>query len=391
MDILFITTGYVTPYESDRNNHAISHLIRDIQALGNSTYVILNDISYRTITRRENIKYYLKREICEYDVENTKTLYCPIQTLIPYTNIISPISLILTKKRIKQYIMKHQLNPDLILVHMGTRQYPIVKWMEDNYGWDGIFTFHNTDLNHLRVVRKIIKSKECYGVRSGIIGQRISNKIENNCHVFQVYSGCPDDILNLSEQRFINITKPSHNFRLLYAGRLLPGKKIDIVLKALAKLKDKYDFTFDIVGSGDMYNELVKYVDILGLNDRVFFHGEQKREYVLDMMLKSDCFIMVSESETLGVVYLEALGAGCFVIGSKGEGIDGIINDKENGLLVIPNSVDDLISSLEYYFNLGDLEFKQIMESARHTALEYTESSVAKRYINDVLNCGGKR
>ena len=51
---------------------------------------------------------------------------------------------------------------------------------------------------------------------------------------------------------------------------------------------------------------------------------------------------MVSENETLGLVYLEVMAQGCIPVGSRGEAIDGIIVDGRNGFLVNPNNEEDL-------------------------------------------------
>ena len=48
-------------------------------------------------------------------------------------------------------------------------------------------------------------------------------------------------------------------------------------------------------------------------------------------MEESDVFAMVSSPETFGLVYIEAMAKGCVTIGSKGEGIDGVIVNNENG------------------------------------------------------------
>lgn len=382
MNILILSTEYIFPYVTEKNNYAISHLIRNINALGHSTHVIINDISFLQIIK--NCINHNKR-YCEYVVDGTQTACYSLQTLFPYTNIISPMSLFRSRKQIRDFIEKHELEPDLVLVHFGTRQYPIIKWLQKEYGWNPVFVFHNADLTFPKVVKKIVNSTPKIGVRSDVIRQKICDIVGTECQTFQVYSGCPDSVLENYTPHQCKSSKKTETYHLLYAGLFQPGKKVDIILRALAQLKDKYKFIFDIVGDGEMRSELLCLVETLNLTDRVVFHGKQSRDYVLDMMQKADCFIMVSSPETLGLVYLEALGCGCFVIGSKGEGIDGIIRDKENGLLVTPRSVSELVAALEYYFNMDKTEFDRIMKAAHETALQYTESSVAKQYIQDAL------
>ena len=386
MDICLLTTGYLHPYNPNKTNQAIFHLVQEMQRQGHSIFIIYQDVSFLTFARKDNWKYIRNMSMCEYSVDGTKVTYCPIQSLIPHTTCISPFSLKRAKGNIRHFIEINGLNPDLVLVHFGTEQYPFVKWLQKEYGWNPVFVFHNADLTLPRVVKKIVASTPKIGVRSDVIRQKVCDIVGKECQTFQVYSGCPDNVLEKYTPRLCKSNKKRETHHLLYAGLFQPGKKVDIILRALSQLKDKYNFIFDIVGDGEMHSELLQLVETLDLKDRVVFHGKQPRDYVLDMMLNADCFIMVSSPETLGLVYLEALGCGCFVIGSKGEGIDGIIRDRENGLLVTPGSVDELVSALEYYFNLDETEFNRIMVAAHKTALQYTESSVARQYIQDALD-----
>lgn len=72
-------------------------------------------------------------------------------------------------------------------------------------------------------------------------------------------------------------------------------------------------------------------------------------DYYLAKLFRQRCLIlmfllwfMVSENETLGLVYLEVMAQGCIPVGSRGEAIDGIIVDGRNGFLVNPNNEEDL-------------------------------------------------
>ncbi|MBE6754199.1 MAG: glycosyltransferase, partial [Ruminococcaceae bacterium] len=88
------------------------------------------------------------------------------------------------------------------------------------------------------------------------------------------------------------------------------------------------------------------------------------REDVIKYMHESDCFVMPSYNETFGIVYVEAMASGCYTIGSRGEGIDGIITDGHNGALVESGSVSSLTEALEHYFRLTPEELLPILERA---------------------------
>jgi len=386
MNILIFSGEYRLPIESERNNHAIEHLVHEMHKQGHSVVVILNDIRLRPLClckkeynwSGENIKY-------EYDVDGVSVLLNHIQVVVPYLNIISIYDVIRAEKKIEKYLKSIEFVPEIVLVHFGTMQWPILKRVLKRHGWIPTFTFHNADLAFPWVIRKITKFSNSIGVRSPVIHQKINSICASNVNAFQVNSGFPDRLLNENRLSREKGDISHKSYALLYAGLFQVGKKVDITLKALAELKDKYDFHFDIIGDGEMKQELQGLVSNLGLEKKVTFHGKQSRDYVIERMLRSDCFVMVSSPETLGLVYMEALGCGCFVIGSKGEGIDGIIIDKENGLLVTPGSVDELTEAFEYYFNLSVPEFSKILSKAHQTALHYTESAVAKKYLEDAM------
>ena len=57
-------------------------------------------------------------------------------------------------------------------------------------------------------------------------------------------------------------------------------------------------------------------------------------------MAQSDLFVLPSWGEGYGIVYIEAMAAGCIVVGAVGEGIEDTIEDGENGFLVPAGDAD---------------------------------------------------
>ncbi|MGD9606464.1 MAG: glycosyltransferase, partial [Leucobacter sp.] len=75
--------------------------------------------------------------------------------------------------------------------------------------------------------------------------------------------------------------EPRDRSRLLFVGRLTSEKRVDVTLRAIARIVDEHrpaegsalDLRFDIVGGGDQRKHLEHLVERLGLQDRVTFHG----------------------------------------------------------------------------------------------------------------------
>ena len=87
--------------------------------------------------------------------------------------------------------------------------------------------------------------------------------------------------MSLYQEHFGNI-----NPNLFFVGRLTTIKKLDMVLKAMAQLKEKgqyYNMTF--IGGGDIKKELETLANQLGINDNVWFYGPCYDETVLGGMI----------------------------------------------------------------------------------------------------------
>ena len=93
---------------------------------------------------------------------------------------------------------------------------------------------------------------------------------------------------------------------------------------------------------------------------------------------------MPSVEETLGLVYLEAMMNGCITVGTRGEGIDGIIEDGLNGFLVEPNSANCVYETLKKIIELSTLEAKKISKNATETGRRFNESDMAKSYLEEI-------
>jgi glycosyltransferase involved in cell wall biosynthesis len=136
--------------------------------------------------------------------------------------------------------------------------------------------------------------------------------------------------------------------RLLYAGRLKKRKGVDILIKALAILKNK-NWNLSIVGDGVEMPGLRELVKKNGLQKKITFYGFQ--EHVENFYRSHDILILPSLKEEFGLVLLEAMQFGLAVIGSGSGGIPEIIEDGIDGLLFESGNSNSLSTVIEYAIN----------------------------------------
>lgn len=87
---------------------------------------------------------------------------------------------------------------------------------------------------------------------------------------------------------------------------------MDKTLEAFARLADEYeDATLTIVGIGEMEAQLKARIAELRLQESVTLTGGLPHEEVLRRMAQSDLFVLPSWGEGYGIVYIEAMAAGC--------------------------------------------------------------------------------
>ena len=165
---------------------------------------------------------------------------------------------------------------------------------------------------------------------------------------------------------------------------MIKYKNVDVIIRALHE-KYKNEATLHIVGEGAEEENLKQLSRQLNIEKNVVFHGQLPRNKVYEMMKKSYCFIMVSDNETFGMVYIEAMLAGCVTIASKAGGVDGVIVDGKNGFLSKQGDVAALVKTLNRIEEKSKQEITDIRKNAVLTAYGYRDSEIAKKYLDDVL------
>jgi len=161
-------------------------------------------------------------------------------------------------------------------------------------------------------------------------------------------------------------------YDVLCVARLEEAKGIDVLLKAIAILGEKFDSPLNVavVGDGSKREILFNLAKSLGLENTVYFLGVRKDiSYLMDV---SRIFVLPSRWEGLPMVILEAMAHRLPVISTLVGGIPEVVKNGENGILVPkegPGSLSEAILRL--------LNNRELLENLSKNAYEFV-----KRYYS---------
>jgi glycosyltransferase involved in cell wall biosynthesis len=111
---------------------------------------------------------------------------------------------------------------------------------------------------------------------------------------------------------------PGEPIRLLWVGQLIPRKRIDLALTALARVAAP-DWRFDVVGDGVSRPALEEQARSLGLDGRVHFHGFQADP--APWYRQADLLLFPSWLENFPVTMVEAMSHGVACLAMRGDGV----------------------------------------------------------------------
>jgi sugar transferase (PEP-CTERM/EpsH1 system associated) len=129
-------------------------------------------------------------------------------------------------------------------------------------------------------------------------------------------------------------------------GRLVPVKNQDLLLRALAQLRQRgLTFRAVIVGDGPLRSTLQQAAASCGIGDCVRLAGHH--ENIPDALAAMDIFVLSSDSEGLSNTIVEAMAAGLPVVATHVGGADELVSHGVTGLLAPPRDPEALAAALE--------------------------------------------
>ncbi|MGB8700967.1 MAG: glycosyltransferase family 1 protein [Thermosynechococcaceae cyanobacterium] len=167
---------------------------------------------------------------------------------------------------------------------------------------------------------------------------------------------------------------------LLYVGRLSAEKAIHDIKPILAEMPSA---RLALVGDGPYRTELEK----IFAGTHTFFAGYMSGSTLAAAFASADAFIFPSRTETLGLVLLEAMAAGCPVVAAASGGIPDIVQDGVNGYLFDPQDEQGAIAATARLLNHPE-ERETLRRNARTEAERWGWSAATQQlqqYYDSVI------
>lgn len=131
---------------------------------------------------------------------------------------------------------------------------------------------------------------------------------------------------------------PPHRSLLVTASRLAREKSVELVLRAFARIAAGREAALLVVGGGPEEAALRVLAAELGVADHTVFTGLLPQRRALECVAAADVFLYASQTETQGLVVIEAMAAGVPVVAVAAGGVAEAVRDGETGELVPPDA-----------------------------------------------------
>jgi len=390
MNILVIPSWYLPQGGNFFEDHA-----RSLATQGHKVSVLVSELnSLKTFSPG---KFLRRRKINVKQVKGLREIR-HIYWKIPFSESINVHLQSRHIHKLFKYYMKHFGSPDIIHAHCTLFAGYAASLLKKKYNVPYVVLENRSRfVADNPFAREILQKHQIPFVAKALEG---ADKIETVCYRIQttfekIHAPSKPKMLRCPNTVDIDFflpdpgkKSPGNPFVFLCVGLLKPVKGIDVLLKSMHVLLNKYPgkFLLKIAGRGYQEEELKNLAKSLHIDDHVNFLGQLDRENLRDEMQKMDAFVLPSRFEAFGVVYIEAFACGKPVIGTRAGGPDDTIIP-EVGFLVEVDDSKDLHNAMEkMYLNYHAFDEEMIRSYAVNNFSLNAVGKLHTRVFKEVLN-----
>lgn len=308
-----------------------------------------------------------------------------------------PIGFYLTyqfwEKQVYQYLLEqHKLGQvDLInRVTIGSVKEPGYSWKVDvpyiwneahipshiPYNFFSLFSFKTKliflliNLNRLKILYFQGRSKAAFRKSFHVFASNLETKqlfkkhFNKDCGICYETGAIKRPLIKINERQ------SAEPLRILWAGRIVDFKGLELVLRAIHKLPSSVNYELTIAGEGNQKMEMMNLAKSLEIN--ASFVGMVPYHEMPALFMSSHCYILTSFKDGMTNTILESLSNYCPVICldhlTYGEAIDERVGLKVP-VISIRQIISDLAQKIQYLFEHEDVRVQLIknMNAVVHT------------------------
>jgi len=191
------------------------------------------------------------------------------------------------------------------------------------------------------------------------------------------------EIDNPVDERFFKIKHQPEPGRILCVGWISERKNTLKAIEAFTPIARNYDKAKLVIAGepkeADYFNRIKKFIHNMKLSDRVDFLGHINHKRLEQELARACIFLLPSRQENSPMAIAEAMAAGIPVIASNRCGMPYMVEERETGFLIDPESTNQIADRLAQLL-VSDKLCRKMGETARRVAMKrFHPSAVALR------------
>jgi glycosyltransferase involved in cell wall biosynthesis len=193
------------------------------------------------------------------------------------------------------------------------------------------------------------------------------------------------ELINLGAWRQLFRLNPAvpdpRKFTVLSVCRFYPRKRLDVLLQAVALLRDRVpQLEVRIVGRGPEYQRLRQLALELHVEPALRWLGDVSADTLAAEYNRSDLFCLPSAQEGFGIVFLEAMAAGKPIVAARAAAVPEVVR---SGILVEPENPEALADAILRLYRAPDLR-DSLAAAGLRDVQQFEMHRVAARFVREV-------
>jgi glycosyltransferase involved in cell wall biosynthesis len=255
------------------------------------------------------------------------------------------------------------------------------------------YSVPKTDITLCSLIEHLgMRKANAFSSCSRFLAEQARNKLAINKPIRIIPNGIDIELLDNCEKTDIyrKFGIPRDRLTILFSGRMEFRKGIHLCKEIVPPILERYDVNFIFAGQ-DLFNYmseiLMPHLKGKKLKGSVYYLGKLNQSEVYSCLSEADIFLIPSLWENFPYSCLEAMAAGCAIVGSDHGGMPELIKDCQNGLLARNSDPCAYIESLQRL--IEDRNFRESLGSAARKTIEnsYTDTHIAKMSIQFYEEC----